>query len=62
MRTRSLVVLTLTNLAILICSLATMRPAVAEGTSNTYIILESKDSSSSLKLRNEDGREQVVKP
>ncbi|HET6900405.1 MAG TPA: hypothetical protein VFK70_18785 [Vicinamibacteria bacterium] len=134
MRTRFLVVLTLTNLAILIGSLATLRPAVAEGpppflrgrgleivddqgrvrasitllpagtspkgdryaetvllrlitergrpsvkigaseetaglsltgptgTSNTYVILEAKDSSSSLKLRNEDGREQVVKP
>ena len=32
------------------------------GTSNTYVILESKGTSSSLKLRNEDGREQTVKP
>jgi hypothetical protein len=32
------------------------------GTSNTYVILESKGTSSSLRLRNEDGREQTVKP
>lgn len=32
------------------------------GTSNTYVILESKGTASSLKLRNEDGREQTVKP
>lgn len=32
------------------------------GTSNTYLILEAKDTSSSLRLRNEDGREQTVKP
>ncbi len=32
------------------------------GTSNTYVILESKGKESSLKLRNEDGREQVIKP
>jgi hypothetical protein len=32
------------------------------GTSNTYVVLESKGTSSSLKLRNEDGREQTVKP
>ncbi len=32
------------------------------GTSNTYVILESKGTSSSLKLRNEDGREQIVRP
>jgi hypothetical protein len=31
-------------------------------TKDTYIILESKGLASSLKLRNEDGREQVVKP
>jgi len=29
---------------------------------DTYIILEAKGVASSLKLRNEDGREQVVKP
>ena len=32
------------------------------GTKDTYVILESKGTSSSLKLRNEDGREQTVKP
>jgi hypothetical protein len=32
------------------------------GTSNTYVILESKDKASTLQLKNEDGREQVVKP
>jgi hypothetical protein len=32
------------------------------GTRSTYVILESKGTSSSLKLRNEDGREQTVKP
>jgi hypothetical protein len=31
-------------------------------TKDTYIILEAKGLASSLKLRNEDGREQVVKP
>jgi len=31
-------------------------------TKDTYIILEAKGMASSLKLRNEDGREQVVKP
>ena len=32
------------------------------GTKNTYVILESTGTASSLRLRNEDGREQVVKP
>jgi len=32
------------------------------GTRETYVILESKGRESSLKLRNESGREQVVKP
>jgi hypothetical protein len=32
------------------------------GTSDTDVILEAKGTSSSLKLRNEDGREQTVKP
>ena len=32
------------------------------GTSDTYVILEAKGKASSLKLRNEDGREQVIKP
>jgi hypothetical protein len=31
-------------------------------TRDTYVILESKGTASSLKLRNEDGREQIVKP
>jgi hypothetical protein len=41
---------------------AGMSLAGPTGTSNTYVILESKGTSSSLKLRNEDGREQSVKP
>jgi hypothetical protein len=32
------------------------------GTRDTYAILESKGTASSLRLRNEDGREQVVRP
>jgi hypothetical protein len=32
------------------------------GTRETYVILQSKGEESSLKLRNETGREQVVKP
>ena len=32
------------------------------GTKDTYVILEAKGTASSLKLRNEDGREQIVKP
>ena len=32
------------------------------GTNGTYLILEAKGTASALKLRNEDGREQVVKP
>jgi hypothetical protein len=32
------------------------------GTKDTYVILEAKGMASSLRLRNEDGREQVVKP
>ena len=32
------------------------------GTSNTYVILEAHGTSSSLKLRNESGSEQVLKP
>ncbi|MDB5943183.1 MAG: hypothetical protein JWQ13_2749 [Ramlibacter sp.] len=32
------------------------------GTKDTYVILESKGTTSSLKLRNEDGREQIVAP
>ena len=32
------------------------------GTKDTYLILEAKENSSYLKLRNEDGHEQVVKP
>jgi hypothetical protein len=41
---------------------AGMSLAGPTGTSNTYVILEAKGTSSSLKLRNEDGREQSVKP
>lgn len=32
------------------------------GTKDTYLILEAKGTSSSLKLRNENGREQVLAP
>jgi hypothetical protein len=32
------------------------------GTKGTYVILESKGKLSSLKLRNEDGREQLLEP
>jgi hypothetical protein len=32
------------------------------GTKNTYVILESKGQASTLRLKNEDGREHVVKP
>ena len=32
------------------------------GTQDTYLILQSKGTTSFLKLRNEDGREQVVAP
>lgn len=31
-------------------------------TKDTYVILEARGASSSLKVRNEDGREQIVKP
>ena len=32
------------------------------GTRETYVILESRETASMLKVRNEDGREQVIKP
>ncbi len=32
------------------------------GTKGTYVILEAKGTASSLRLKNEDGREQIVKP
>ena len=32
------------------------------GTKDAYLILETKGTASSLRLRNEDGREQIVKP
>jgi len=32
------------------------------GTKDTYVILEAKGTATSLRLRNEDGREQIVKP
>jgi len=31
-------------------------------TKDTYVILESKGTASSLKMKNEDGREQILKP
>ncbi len=41
---------------------AGVRFAGPSNTRDTYVILEAKGTASSLKLRNEDGREQVVKP
>ena len=41
---------------------AGMSLAGPSGTSNTYVIVEAKGSSSSVTLKNEDGRSQVVKP
>lgn len=32
------------------------------GTRETYVILESRETASMLKVRNEDGREQVIQP
>ena len=32
------------------------------GTKDTYVILEEKGTASSLRLKNEDGREQIIKP
>jgi hypothetical protein len=32
------------------------------GTKDTYVMLEAKGTASSLRLRNEDGREQIIKP
>jgi len=32
------------------------------GTTDTYVILQAKGTTSSLKLRNEDGREQILAP
>jgi hypothetical protein len=32
------------------------------GTRDTYVILESRETTSMLKVRNEDGREQVIEP
>ena len=41
---------------------AGMSLAGPSNTKNTYVILEAKGTASSLRLRNEDGREQIVKP
>jgi hypothetical protein len=41
---------------------AGMSLAGPTGTNDTYVILEAKGTASSLKLKNEDGREQVVRP
>jgi len=41
---------------------AGMSLAGPTGTRDTYVILEAKGTTTSLKLRNEDGREQNVKP
>jgi len=38
------------------------KPRFLPGTKETYVILEAKGTTSSLKLRNEDGRERVVGP
>jgi len=39
-----------------------LRLAGPTGTKSTYVILEAKGDASSLKLRNEDGREQFLTP
>jgi hypothetical protein len=41
---------------------AGMSLAGPSNTKNTYVIVEAKGATSSLVLKNEDGREQVVKP
>lgn len=41
---------------------AGMSLAGPTGTKDTYVLLEAKGTASSLKLRNEDGREEIVKP
>jgi hypothetical protein len=41
---------------------AGMSLAGPTGTRDTYVIVQAKGTASSLKLRNEDGREQVVRP
>jgi hypothetical protein len=41
---------------------AGMSLAGPTGTRDTYVILEAKGKTTSLRLRNEDGREQIVKP
>ncbi|MGZ5085056.1 MAG: hypothetical protein ACXWHA_17415, partial [Usitatibacter sp.] len=41
---------------------AGMSLAGPTGTKDTYVILEAKGTASSLKLRNEDGRERIVQP
>jgi len=41
---------------------AGMSLAGPSNTKDTYLILEAKGTASSLRLRNEDGREQVIKP
>jgi len=37
-------------------------PREPTGTKDTYVILQSHDSISSLKLRSENGRQQVLEP
>lgn len=71
---RSLFALTAVNLALLLLAVAQYwRPAFAQaasglsfagptGTKDTYLILEASGTSSSLKLRNENGREQILRP
>ena len=41
---------------------AGMSLAGPSNTKETYVILEAKGTASSLRLRNEDGREQIVRP
>lgn len=41
---------------------AGMSLAGPTNTKDTYVILEAKGTASSLRLRNEDGREQIIKP
>jgi hypothetical protein len=63
---RLLVALTVVNIVLLTFSWAQSRTVAAlsgpSGTRDTYVQLGAKGNASSLTLRNEDGREQILKP
>jgi hypothetical protein len=67
---RLLIALTLFNLVLLAFTLAQPRPAGAQGvapglggeTDPTYVSLEAKGATTSLKMTNKDGRQQLIKP